>query len=400
MKKGLIIILLLIVKFSFGQQFTNLEGYYYNQTPPSDSAVVFAPGIFSLTDRLESNIAFSPDGKECYFGVIEIKDNKASYKIYSTQYINNKWTEQLESSFSVGNDVSNPSVSADGKRLYFIKDGDVYMVEPTLEGWGEPQALPSPINSASRETSYMESTDGVAYISSKRPDGFGGYDIWCIQPMPDQVLLEENLGPILNSTAYDISPLIAPDGSYLIFGSERYGRSGKAHLYISFNEDNGEWTTPINMNSSGAKINNETAHHSGPSLSPDGKFLFFRRHESMMEMDVYWFSAKIIYEIKEEVTEVSEYISADRPDEFVLMQNYPNPFNPTTNIRFGVKENTNIQLIIYNSLGELVQELLNQNMNSGYYEITWDASKLPSGIYFYRLQSGLWTETKKLILLR
>jgi Tol biopolymer transport system component len=146
--------------------------------------------------------------------------------------------------------------------------------------------LPSPINSDSRDGSYTATADGVVYISSKRPDGFGGYDIWHIQPKPNQVLHAENLGPIMNSTAFDVSPLIAPDGSYLIFGSERNGRRGEAHL---------------NMNSCGAKVNNETAHHSGPSLSPDGKFLFFRRHESMMDMDVYWVNANIIDDLKKVV---------------------------------------------------------------------------------------------------
>ncbi|MDA3898000.1 MAG: hypothetical protein PF482_17845 [Desulfobacteraceae bacterium] len=175
------------------------------------------------------------------------------------------------------------------------------MVERSIEGWSEPQVLPSPINSDSRDGSYTATADGVVYISSKRPDGFGGYDIWHIQPKPNQVLHAENLGPIMNSTAFDVSPLIAPDGSYLIFGSERNGRRGEAHLYICFKKGNDEWTTPINMNSCGAKVNNETAHHSGPSLSPDGKFLFFRRHESMMDMDVYWVNANIIDDLKKEV---------------------------------------------------------------------------------------------------
>jgi Tol biopolymer transport system component len=183
------------------------------------------------------------------------------------------------------------------------------MVERTPEGWREPQVLPSPLNSDYRDGSYTESADGVVYISSKRPDGFGGYDIWRIQPNSSQSLQAENLGSIINSSAFDVSPLIAPDGSYLIFGSERDGRKGLAQLYISFKKDNGEWSSPINMNSCGAKINNETAHHSGPSLSPDGKYLFFRRHEAMMEMDVYWVNARVIEKLRNKVVE--EYSSQE-----------------------------------------------------------------------------------------
>ncbi len=306
MKKILLLLLTGFFCTSCTQTETNFletKDAYFGQTPPGDSAVVFAPGIFSLPDRLESSITFSPDGKELYFQVVEIANNKASYKIYYTKYVNNKWTEQVEAPFSANNKIgsSSPFISADGKSLYFVRDGDIWMVERTIEGWGEPQLLPSPINSTSRENSYTETADGVAYISSKRPGGFGGIDNWRIARLSDQSLQAENLGPILNSPSFDVSPCIAPDGSYLIFGSERNGRRGEAHLYISFNKGNNEWTTPVNMNSCGAKINNETAHHNSPSLSPDGKFLFFVRHETMLDMDIYWVSASIIDDIRTQV---------------------------------------------------------------------------------------------------
>jgi L-ascorbate metabolism protein UlaG (beta-lactamase superfamily) len=281
-----------------GNDFTIQKGYYYDQDLPGDSAVIFAPGIFSLPDRLERSIAFSPDGKECYFGVVEIKDNKASYNIYYTNYKNNKWTEQLEVPFSVKNNVSNPFVSADGERLYFVKNGSIWKTQCSPKKWRKAQKLPSPINSVSHEDSYMETADGVVYVSSKRPGGFGGIDNWRISRLPDQSLKAENLGRNMNLGSFDFDPFVAPDGSYLIFGSDRYGRRGRAHLYICFNKGNNEWTAPINMNSCGAKINIETAQHSSPSLSPDGKFLFFMRHKSMMDMDVYWVSTKIIEKLK------------------------------------------------------------------------------------------------------
>ena len=279
------------------------KGYYYNQTPPGDSAVIFAPGIFSLPDRLESNIALSTDGKECYFGVLEIKDRKVSYKIYQSKFANNKWTEQTEAPFSLNNNIGDPILSADGKKLYFNKEGDIWMIERSSEKWGIPKKLPSPINSNAYEGYITESADGVIYISSKRPEGFGGIDNWRINRLPDQSLQEENLGPIFNTSLFDYSPFIAPDGSYLIFGSYRARRDGL--LYISFNKGNDEWTTPINMNSCGAKVNNTTAHHSNPSLSPDGKFLFFRRHEADTVMNVYWVSTGILKKLKEKAMQES-----------------------------------------------------------------------------------------------
>lgn len=300
MRKGLLVIILfLLVNTACGQHFPVSEGDFFGQNPPGDSAVIFAPDIFSLPDRMESRITFSQDGKAIFFEVMEIENNKVSSKIYSTQYLNNSWTEQVEVPFSTNYNVGKPYLSADGDRLFFTKDGDIWMVERAGQGWSEPQALPSPINSTSIESSYMETADGAVYISSKRPGGLGGIDNWRINRLSDQSFQAENLGPILNSPSFDFSPFVAPDGSYLIFSSDRNGRSGRAHLYISFNKGNDMWTEPINMNSAGAEVNNDTANHNSPIISPDGKFLFFVRHETINVMDVYWVNASIIDELRE-----------------------------------------------------------------------------------------------------
>ncbi len=209
---------LVAVQAQSAQESPVIKGDYFGQPQPGESAVIFAPGIFSLSDRLESKITFSPDGSEYYFGVTEIKDNKALYKIYYTKRVNNTWTEQVEAPFSVNNGGSSPFMSADGEKLYFNRDRDIWMVERTGEGWGEPQLLPSPINSDSSDGSFVETADNDVYFSSKRPGGSGGMDIWRIRRLPDQIPVAENLGPIMNSSSFDVSPCIAPDGSYFIFG--------------------------------------------------------------------------------------------------------------------------------------------------------------------------------------
>lgn len=298
---------------------SNYNGNYFGQTPPKDSAVIFAPGIFSLPNRLESNITFTPDGKAFYFGVLEIKDRKVSYKIYQSTFTNNKWSEQTEVPFSLNQNIADPVLSADGKKLYFNKDGDIWVVERTYGKWSVPQKLPAPINSEGSDGSITESANGDIFISSRRSGGFGGIDIWRINRLADQSLQAENLDSIINSRYFDYSPFIAPDGSYLIFGSYRAGRDGL--LYISFNKGNDEWTAPLDMNSCGAKVNNTTAHHSNPSLSPDGKYLFFRRHEADTVMDVYWVSAKIIDKLRTKAMQdysTQEYISNYIGDYFGL----------------------------------------------------------------------------------
>jgi len=87
-------------------------------------------------------------------------------------------------------------------------------------------------------------------------------------------------------------------------------------------------------------------------------------------------------------------------NDFTLLQNYPNPFNPSTTIRFAVTSPGITTLKIYNSLGEEVATLLNKELTSGSYEIKWNAAGLPSGVYFYRLRSGGFIDTKKMILIK
>ena len=89
------------------------------------------------------------------------------------------------------------------------------------------------------------------------------------------------------------------------------------------------------------------------------------------------------------------------PRVFELYQNYPNPFNPTTTIEFTIPADGRVVLKVYDILGREVSTLLDENRNAGeYQQIVLDASKLASGIYFYRLQSGRFTTTKKLVLLK
>ena len=85
---------------------------------------------------------------------------------------------------------------------------------------------------------------------------------------------------------------------------------------------------------------------------------------------------------------------------FTLLQNYPNPFNPTTTIRYGVPYRSRVRLTVFNTLGQQVAVLRNGEEEAGYHEVTFDGAGLPSGVYFYRIQSGSFTETKKLLLVR
>jgi hypothetical protein len=89
-----------------------------------------------------------------------------------------------------------------------------------------------------------------------------------------------------------------------------------------------------------------------------------------------------------------------QPKRFKLKQNYPNPFNPTTTIEFSIPQAAQVQLVVYNQLGEQVATLVNRNLPAGIHRIAWQAKDFPSGVYFYRIKAGDFSDTKKLILLK
>ncbi len=93
-------------------------------------------------------------------------------------------------------------------------------------------------------------------------------------------------------------------------------------------------------------------------------------------------------------------ISTEIPEKFSLSQNYPNPFNPVTHFGFRIADFGLVKLTIYDALGKEVQVILDQQLHPGTYEADWDASAYPSGVYYYKLESGSFTETKKLVLIK
>lgn len=105
-----------------------------------------------------------------------------------------------------------------------------------------------------------------------------------------------------------------------------------------------------------------------------------------------------------------ERVTSGTPPEFTLAQNYPNPFNPRTTIRFGLPQDSHVMLAVFNALGQQVAEPLNGDREAGYHEVSFDASNLPSGVYFCRLKArstgsaggvtGEFVQTRKLVLVR
>jgi hypothetical protein len=88
------------------------------------------------------------------------------------------------------------------------------------------------------------------------------------------------------------------------------------------------------------------------------------------------------------------------PKTFAMYQNFPNPFNPSTSIRFELPKGSNVNLSIYNILGQKIATIVDEYKNPGYYQIRWDARNLANGIYFYSIRTENIVITKKMILLK
>jgi hypothetical protein len=101
------------------------------------------------------------------------------------------------------------------------------------------------------------------------------------------------------------------------------------------------------------------------------------------------------------ITEILNF-NLNTPSNFVLNQNYPNPFNPVTNLGFGISELGFVTLKVYDVLGKEVAVLVNERLAPGSYnyQFSTDNNQLSSGVYFYRLETGDFVETKRMILLK
>ena len=167
------------------------------------------------------------------------------------------------------------------------------------------------------------------------------------------------------------------------------------------------WTTATELNNSGFEIQRTPRYQEGWA-----NIGFVEGHGTTTETQEYSYldntvgTGTYFYRLKQidfsgqyEYSDVIE-VEVNGPLTFGLEQNYPNPFNPSTLIKYSVPENGFVKLSVYNLVGEEVRVLVNETVDAGFYEATFNATSLPSGIYFYKLQTPNFTQTKKMILLK
>ena len=274
--------ILTISSQSYGQdEFPVLEGPYLGQKPPGSIPEIFAPGIVNTEEYREVEGMFAADMKAFYF--IRSGGKYKSYVLAVIEYKNNQWHESI-----VKQDVSEPSISPNGMTVYFATK---YM-ERTSAGWSELKSLGAPFKNIDIMR-LSASSNGTYY--------FDTYTEKLETPLRYSRLIDgkyeqpKSLGQQFAIGSYNAHPFIAPDDSYIIWDSRRESGYGSSDLYISFRQKDGSWGAAINM---GDKINTASAENY-PSVSPDGKYLFFDRRSGpringLRHVDIYWVDAQII----------------------------------------------------------------------------------------------------------
>ena len=254
--------------------------------------------------------------------------------------------------------INAPEVIAESDRIIDISNNN-YFYQGEIKNQLINDTLTNPVRFLNERDSLMDADDAT----------------WPGITVDWATITEEDPG--FNSTPYNIDSL-------LVFAEGRREPTWPASVDITWDADgDGDPTTigwPITEDLSYTNANLLTASTDGLPLG-----------------DLYrWFPDKY----NDYFTDVENNINSEVPVSYTLNQNYPNPFNPTTIINFNLPEKAEVELSIYNVLGQKITTLVNSKLSAGNHSVQLDASNLSSGIYFYTLRSNTVTLTKKMMLLK
>lgn len=269
---------------------TTVESTYFGQKPPGLTPEVFAPGIVSVKGRNDYGISFSPDLNEIYFSA---QPKKGPADIYFSKIEDKKWKPLQKAKFTKGQKAGEmePFVRADGKRIYFtgyssgFTEEEIWYVDRLGNGWSNAIKLDSPINddavmnltqAKNGDVFYDNLSKRKMYFSSSKNGEF-----------PEVQEVEVEIG----SHAF-----ISSSQDYLLVQAQnKEDKKRNSDIYVYFKEKDGTWTQPINL----GNTVNSNFHERVPSVTPDGKYLFFSRYNEEGGLsDLYWVSTEIISKLK------------------------------------------------------------------------------------------------------
>jgi len=204
------------------------------------------------------------------------------------------------------------------------------------------------------------------------------------------------------------SPAIDPDGTLYYAYTDVYDTTGsggnsllyKYRIYVMISQDNGDtWDGPAWVYEDAGWASEYPCDQT--RTASDKLHFFFRKGEG--GNDVYKelrYLSVPTQGVKDLILSIPENTVTGMPQSYQLYQNYPNPFNPNTTIRFDLIKNTHVKITVFNLLGQHIETIIDKDMTAGAKAVVWDASHLPSGKYFYRLQAENFTDVKEMTLIK
>src|SRR3989339_55113 len=306
-------------------QLLKIEGEYFGQATPGDTAILFAPNTIS-TGMNERDFAISPDGNEIFF-CREVGNFKYTTIFYS-QRIDNIWTTPEVFEYCVNPEYKyiEPHISPDGSKLFFIStmpvdsssvgNEDIWVSVKEDGKWTNPQNLGPPVNTKSKEFFPSITYDGTIYFTHL--DTIANEEfIYRSRYRAGKYQQPEKLCSNVNIGRARYNAFVAADESYIIIPAFGMPDSyGGTDYYISFRDSLDNWGKAVNM---GPKINSANPKEWSASVTPDGKFIFFMsakmgvntlselNTQSLLDFhnspqngnsDLYWISSSIIEELR------------------------------------------------------------------------------------------------------
>ncbi len=268
---------------------------YLGQKRPGRIPELFAPGLVSTPNGWEAAISFSPDGGTILFTRrADIKGTEN--RIMMMEQKDGQWTGPIRAPFAAEVMEYESFFSPDGSRVIFNSErprpaglsgqGEIWCVDRSDMGWGEPTYFPGPVNGG-WSMSVTEDRDKTIYFTSMRNGKHGIYQSALKEGRYRDV---EYLPAEINGFKGASHSFIAPDKSFILFDAQPEGMA-KTDLYVSFLGKDGNWTRAVKF---GKEIN-ATKTEGIASVSPDGRYLFFHRQN-----DIYWVDSVVIGDMRGE----------------------------------------------------------------------------------------------------
>ena len=272
---------------------STVESFYLGQKPPGLTPEIFAPDVVSINGRFESTVSFSPDLKELYF---EAKYEDQASQIYFSKLVDGAWTTIKKANLTKGNkkEEMHPFVSPDGKRIFFtafdsiFSDERIWYVNRLEDSWSDAIKLDSPVN------------DDKVFFPNHALNG--GLYYFNLSKFKTYYAPDEN-GKFTEPQAVDIEighhAFISPNDDYLLVAARNKDEKDRKDndIFVYFKNQDETWSNPINL---GTTVNTKYSEKA-PSISPDGKYLFFGRDERDIEpglANIYWVSTEVIEKLR------------------------------------------------------------------------------------------------------